>query len=84
MCVGGGGIEGVGVDGGLDGGLDGGYKGVKGAVDGEGGDRRGVDMVRPEWNSFPVALRCHVTEPAVPMQGCESATSTQKTGPRLI
>mmetsp|Transcript_18197 Transcript_18197/g.39080 ORF Transcript_18197/g.39080 Transcript_18197/m.39080 type:complete len:201 (-) Transcript_18197:143-745(-) len=38
----------------------------------------------PEWKSLPVALRCQVREPAVPMHGCESAQSTQMTGPFLI
>ena len=36
---------------------------------------------RTEWKSLPVHFMCHVRAPAVPMQGCESAESTQITGP---
>ena len=42
---------------------------------------RAARRTRPEWKSLPVAFRCHVIEPAVPMHGCESAQSTQITGP---
>ena len=34
----------------------------------------------PEWKSFPVAVRCQVATPAVPMQGWESAQSIQIMG----